>query len=324
MTMDSIDTLEVVVIVDNATDGLSTTQSGVVSEFAGLAMRGLRPASSRCLCCAVHGLSLSITATRPGVTKTVLFDTGPEDAAFERNVTRLGIDLARVDEIVLSHGHWDHCGAVLSALNRIRSLSGRSTTPVHIHPDMFAHRGVRFPSDVITEMDDIPGEAELLSHGAELRSSTNPSSLDVGLHLSGEIPRVSSFENGMPGQMRRIDTGWVADEEVRDERWLGANVNGLGLVVFTACSHAGLINVLTDASNTFPDTPIHAVIGGFHLAGSNEKHIPATVEALAPFDLQLIGPGHCTGWRAVNALTARYGDTTIQPLAVGTRLTFGR
>jgi 7,8-dihydropterin-6-yl-methyl-4-(beta-D-ribofuranosyl)aminobenzene 5'-phosphate synthase len=53
-----------------------------------------------------------------------------------------------------------------------------------------------------------------------------------------------------------------------------------GLFVFTACSHAGLINVLTHASNRFPDIPIYGVLGGFHLAGPTESIIPDPVEAL--------------------------------------------
>ena len=54
-TLRPIDRLEIQVLVDNATDGLSSTPSNVESEFNFAARRGLRSSSGRCLCCAVHG-----------------------------------------------------------------------------------------------------------------------------------------------------------------------------------------------------------------------------------------------------------------------------
>jgi 7,8-dihydropterin-6-yl-methyl-4-(beta-D-ribofuranosyl)aminobenzene 5'-phosphate synthase len=40
------------------------------------------------------------------------------------------------------------------------------------------------------------------------------------------------------------------------------------------------------------------------------------------FDLAVIAPGHCTGWRAVNALANAFGDSKLAPLAVGKRYSF--
>jgi 7,8-dihydropterin-6-yl-methyl-4-(beta-D-ribofuranosyl)aminobenzene 5'-phosphate synthase len=107
-----------------------------------------------------------------------------------------------------------------------------------------------------------------------------------------------------------------------DERFLAVNVANKGMVVFTACSHAGVINVLKHAKSLFADVPLYAVVGGFHLTGSNERIIPNTVEAIREFDLAVIAPGHCTGWRAVNALANAFGDGKLAPLAVGKRYTF--
>ena len=99
-----VDKLEIQVLVDNATDGLSSTPSNVESEFNFAARRGLRSSSGRCLCCALHGFSALLTAARGGSSHSVLFDSGPEDFAFERNCSRLGADLGKVESIVLSHG----------------------------------------------------------------------------------------------------------------------------------------------------------------------------------------------------------------------------
>ena len=88
------------------------------------------------------------------------------------------------------------------------------------------------------------------------------------------------------------------------------------MLVFTACSHAGIVNVMAHARDCFPDVPLHAVIGGFQLSGGNERVIPDTVDALRAFDLDVIAPAHCTGWRAVAALAAAFKNAVV-PSAVG-------
>jgi 7,8-dihydropterin-6-yl-methyl-4-(beta-D-ribofuranosyl)aminobenzene 5'-phosphate synthase len=57
-------------------------------------------------------------------------------------------------------------------------------------------------------------------------------------------------------------------------------------------------------------------MGGFHLSGSTEKIIPDTVQALRAFDLKTIAAAHCTGWRAIGALTSAFGNAVV-PSAVG-------
>jgi len=100
------------------------------------------------------------------------------------------------------------------------------------------------------------------------------------------------------------------------------NVAGKGLVVFTACSHAGVVNVLKHAQAAFPGVPLHTVMGGLHLSGPTEAIIPDTVTALGGFGLAHIAAGHCTGWRAMAALVNRFGDKVMTPTAVGKRFSF--
>ena len=128
----------------------------------------------------------------------------------------------------------------------------------------------------------------------------------------------------MPGQVRRTDDGkgWEPDELLMDERWLAVHVKDKGLVVLSACSHAGIVNVLTHARASFPGVPLYAVMGGLHLSGANEEIIPQTVDALKGCKLTTIAAGHCTGWRAMAALAAAFGDKVLAPTAVGKRFTF--
>jgi len=86
--------------------------------------------------------------------------------------------------------------------------------------------------------------------------------------------------------------------------------------VLTACSHAGVVNVLRHARTCFPEQPLYSVMGGLHLSGETERCIPEIVRDIAAFGLSVIAPGHCTGWRAVNSLAQAYGEAVV-PLAVG-------
>ena len=161
----------------------------------------------------------------------------------------------------------------------------------------------------------------LASNGADLIIARNEQSvLSNTVPISGEIARVTSFEKGMPGQHRLDAAGeWTPDELLVDERFVAVRLANKGLFVFTACSHAGLINVLTHAAERFPGIPLFGVLGGFHLAGPTEAIIPETVDALEAFDLQLIAAAHCTGWRALGQLAQRFGDHVVAS-AVGQRL----
>jgi 7,8-dihydropterin-6-yl-methyl-4-(beta-D-ribofuranosyl)aminobenzene 5'-phosphate synthase len=323
----AVDSVEVHILVDNVTDSLSSVPSFVETEFAGLRRRrqGQWVLGGSCLCCAAHGLSCLITVRKGDETKTLLFDTGPEDRTFEQNVSRLGADLGAVEAIVLSHGHWDHGGAMLRALQIIRDRNGGKEVPYYAHPDMFRTRAMKRPDGAFQVMEDVPSVEALTAHGARVVNTTEAQSLFGGMaYVSGEIPRVTPFERGLLGQHRKTldGKGWELDELIMDERFVAVNVAGKGLVVFTACSHAGVINVLKHARASLSDVPLYAVAGGLHLSGTNERIIPETVAGLRDFGLTVIAAGHCTGWRAVTALANEYGDSTLVPLAVGKRFTF--
>ncbi len=313
------DRIEVLVLVDNVTDNLSTVPRFVENELPRLTRRGLRLWSGQCMCCAAHGFSCAVTAWHGDVSRTLLFDAGPDDRVFERNVDRLGFDLATVDGIVLSHGHWDHAGGLLRALEMVQLANGGRAVPTYMHPGMYRSRAIKSSaSHEMLPFADVPGPDELARQGAEVIHATGPQLvLDDLFLVSGEIPRMTAFETGLPGHYRRTEDGsdWEPDFQIMDERFVAVRV-AAGIVVLTACSHAGVVNVMTHARDISPGVPIHGVIGGFHLAGGNERIIPDTVDSLGQFDLGLIAPAHCTGWRATGALAAAFGDAVV-PSAVG-------
>jgi len=323
-TIDAADRLEVQILVDNVTDTLSSVPGFVSREQQVLRRFGMLRASGAAMCCANHGLSLVITAHTGAGARSVLFDAGPVDYAVARNGARLGVDFAAIEAVVLSHGHWDHAGGLLAAFDLIHAANGGRPVACHLHPGMFAERGMRQPDGGVFPMDFIPTAETLAAHGAAPVVSAEPQALLDGMfHLSGEIPRRTAYERSLPGQVRRTEDGrWVPDPLLLDERFLAARVRGKGVVVFSACSHAGIVNVLHAAREAFPGERLHAVMGGFHLSGENEAIIPETVRDLGGFGLDVIVPAHCTGWRAVNALVSAYGEGVVVPGAVGKRFTF--
>ncbi|KAI1095085.1 hypothetical protein F5B19DRAFT_441840 [Rostrohypoxylon terebratum] len=80
------------------------------------------------LCCGAHGFSLLTTVTKDGKSHTLLFDTGPEEAVWERNASRLGLDVSKIERIVLSHWHRDHSGGMLSAVGMIEEAKAKEVT----------------------------------------------------------------------------------------------------------------------------------------------------------------------------------------------------
>lgn len=320
-----VDRVEVHVVLDNVSDSLSTVSPHAESEFAGLARRGLPELAGEHLCCACHGLAYLVTAYRGGIQHSVVFDSGPDEYVFQRNVQMLGLDMGIVESIVLSHGHWDHSGGMLKALGLIRSRNGGAAIPYYAHPGMFRSRARRLPDGRIWPMKDIPDVDALTAHGAQvINTADRVIFLDSMFCVSGEIPRVTPFEQGLADHYQQTPDGqrWEPDPHILDERSLLLHVEGKGLLVFTACSHAGVINVLQHTRASYPHVPIFALMGGFHLAGPNQPLIPQTVEAMRAFNLQLIAAGHCTGWRALSALTQVFGDNVLDPAVVGKRFSF--
>lgn len=315
-----VDALEVLVLVDNVTDSLSTNPPEVQSEWSVLLTGGrMRLLAGSNTCCAHHGLSVLLTASVGGQKRTLLFDAGPASATFQRNTEILGVDFATIEAVVLSHGHWDHAGGLLAALQSIAGSRGSKNFTCYVHPGMFRQRATRRPDGQLYVNELVPDPEQLSAAGANVISSREPQgALDGAFYVSGEIPRVTSYEAGVPNHLTRsLDgTSWEPDPLIMDERFISVHIKGKGQLVFSACSHAGLINVLTHARSLFPSVPLYGAMGGLHLSGINERVIPQTVRDLKTFGLKLLAPGHCTGWRALSQMAREFGEALV-PSAVG-------
>jgi 7,8-dihydropterin-6-yl-methyl-4-(beta-D-ribofuranosyl)aminobenzene 5'-phosphate synthase len=315
-----VDSLEVLVLVDNVTDSLSSNPPNVLPEWSVLFSDGkLRLLAGSNICCAHHGLSLLLTATVGRTRRTLLFDAGPAAATFKRNAEILGVDFSSIEAVVLSHGHWDHAGGLLAAVDSIAWSRGPERFTCHVHPGMFRQRATKRPDGQLYINEVVPDPGQLSAAGATVVNTRDPQSIaDGAFYVSGEISRVTTYEAGVPNHLTRSVDGesWESDPLIMDERFISVNVKDKGQFVFSACSHAGIINVLTHARSTFPSIPLYGAMGGLHLSGINERVIPQTMADLKKFGLKLLAPGHCTGWRAVSRMAAEFGDELV-PTAVG-------
>jgi 7,8-dihydropterin-6-yl-methyl-4-(beta-D-ribofuranosyl)aminobenzene 5'-phosphate synthase len=321
-----VDTLVVDVAIDNLSDNYSSKPSHVSPEFNNVMATGAAEISGSTLCCAQLGLALALTGTVGDRRHRLLFDAGPEGALFLRNCRNLGVSLAEVAAVAISHGHWDHMGALLDTLDHITGHNDGRQVACHVNPGMFLERAATLTTGQVAPFQRVPSPEELAAHGGQVVNSDEPRFLlDDCFYLSGEIPRVSSFEKGRPDHLcrRSANEPWQPDPLIMDERYLAVHVQGKGIIIFSACSHAGIINVLLNARQVFADVPLYGVLGGLHLAGAAmERLIPDTVAHLKQFELQQIMPAHCTGWRALHALLGEFGEARVTPSAVGSRFRF--
>ncbi len=330
-----LDELEILVVVDNETDTLSSVDDGVpqIPEVVHLAAR--TPASRKyegheCkivfdqLCCACHGLSVLITGRRDGQEHTLLFDIGPYPDLWLDNARRLAIDLSKIEAVFLSHWHFDHSGGfpeVVAAITEARSAAGLARPLVDLHPNRPDQRGILLPSGVMFMLPQEPTFDDIEQAGGEIVSGDESHPLCDGFFFaSGAIERVTDYETGLVGHHSFYGEDGEADPLIMDERFVAACVQGRGVTVLSACSHAGIVNVCLGTKALFPDTPIDVVLGGYHLAGKTmEPRIEPTVRDLeARISPRLVAPGHCTGWRAKARLADTFAPGRYAPSVVGT------
>jgi len=257
----------------------------------------------------------------------LLFDGGPDPAVWRSNAQKLKIDLPSIDTVVLSHYHVDHSNGLRAAVKDISAARIQSGHPdplvVDLHKSKITTRGLKVRGKIYAMKPDNPTIEEL--GGTMIHTTLNGKGHLVGngcFYVSGEIPRKTSFELGIPGHFTGLEDGnWVPDEDVMDERYVACKIRGRGIVVFSACSHAGIVNVCNDAVEKLSSN-LTGVVGGFHLAGSSvDNRIDSTISGLKELEPEILLAGHCTGWRAKAKLYQAF-EYNFQPLTVGGKYVF--
>jgi 7,8-dihydropterin-6-yl-methyl-4-(beta-D-ribofuranosyl)aminobenzene 5'-phosphate synthase len=242
------------------------------------------------------GLSILVETDKTAV----LLDAGKGVSA-AHNADALGIDLSKIDKIVLSHGHYDHTGGLRQILQKRRK-----------EIDIIAHPGIWQAKYAQREGEPdryigIPFQRnELESLGACFNLTAKSVKISDGISTTGEIPMVTSFEQVDADLFVKEDIGWQQDK-LLDDQALIVNMEP-GLVVILGCAHRGIINTLYHAQQLTGRETIYAVIGGSHLVNTSEERLWQTIDALRGLRVQRLGLCHCTDLPAASVLAQEFGE----------------
>jgi len=231
---------------------------------------------------------------------SLLLDAGQSVSA-AANADLLGIDLSRIDRVVLSHGHYDHTGGLPHILRKMGK-----TVSIIAHPDIWADKyGAREGQDY--RYIGIPYQRHLLeSLGASFNLCTEPVKISDRIMTSGEVPMVTEFEKVEPYLLVRGATGFRPDELLDDQALIIKTE--AGLVVILGCAHRGIINTLYHARQLTGIEEVYAVLGGCHLMDASEERVRLTIAALKDVGVQKLGVSHCTGLSAACSMAREFGD----------------
>jgi 7,8-dihydropterin-6-yl-methyl-4-(beta-D-ribofuranosyl)aminobenzene 5'-phosphate synthase len=226
--------------------------------------------------------------------KRILFDTGNDPDVLARNAKAKGVDLARLDFVVLSHRHGDHMGG-MAYLLRVNPQ-----VKIYAPKENFGVYGSSLPGTFYRRDESVPPEQRyfggappaVLKFGSAWPSAhfeliENNTTIAPGIHLI-------SLVSDKPGTLELRELSLVIETPQ-------------GAIVIVGCSHPGIDRILEAAASI--DTHIHLVAGGFHLVTAKDSDIEATVHSLHDtWMVDYVAPGHCTGEPAFAALRKAYGD----------------
>jgi 7,8-dihydropterin-6-yl-methyl-4-(beta-D-ribofuranosyl)aminobenzene 5'-phosphate synthase len=252
--------------------------------------------------CPEFGLSVHIEVNG----SKILFDMG-SSAAFASNAEILGIDIADVGVAVVSHHHFDHGGG----LERFFELNDRALVFLRQGPRVdryfkalgFIKRSIGLDLDLL---DRFPRRIEYID---DMRVVAPGVYLLTGIGSTYRKPR------GNRRLFVELDGALVPDPF--DHELMMVIHEDDGMVVFTGCSHHGILNLIDAARAQFPRVPIKAVFGGFHLIGLPFYNSMAASRAeVRDIGWQVmdkvegtIYSGHCTGKKAFDVLAGVMGET---------------
>jgi 7,8-dihydropterin-6-yl-methyl-4-(beta-D-ribofuranosyl)aminobenzene 5'-phosphate synthase len=226
--------------------------------------------------------------------KRILFDTGNSPDILAQNARVKGVDLSKLDFVVMSHRHGDHMGGLAYL------LSVNSKVKIYAPKESFGIYGADLPSAFYRKDASLPPEQryydgkppEVMRFGsawpdAHFELVDKDIEIAPGVHL---IALVSSKPGTL--ELRELSLAISTPE---------------GVVVVVGCSHPGIENVVGAAAKINPR--IHFLAGGFHLVVSNDDEIAKIVATLHDtYNVAYVAPGHCTGEPTFTELKKAFGE----------------
>src|SRR5579862_384916 len=265
----------------------------------------------------VHTLKVTILSTMladPGIGEwgfsalveadghRVLVDTGYRPDTVLQNAKELGIDLSTVQDVILTHNHDDHVGGLMTLRRELMKQNPAALSRVHVATGIFYSRpGATGGED--NSMIAIKKEYE--ATGGKFIVHDHAEEIFPGAWLTGPVPRVYPERNWSDAGKVQTPAGLVEDN-IPEDQSLVINTPQ-GLVLISGCGHAGVINTLTMAEGEFPNEPVYAILGGFHLFPATDAQVDWTADKLKGFGTSYLLGAHCTGIDSVYRIRERMG-----------------
>lgn len=242
---------------------------------------------------AEHGLSVYVKTPK----HRLLSDTGASGALIQ-NAAVLGVDLGMVDTLVLSHGHYDHCGGVMAfaGMNQKAKLYIREKADGAFYDDAGKYIGIDPQIMELPNLYVVDGDTKI----------------DDELFLFGGVKgrRLFPFGNA---KLFIEKNGVRIPDTFEHEQNLVLEEDGKRVLI-SGCAHCGIVNIL-DRFHEIYGTDPDVVITGFHLMKKSVYEedelelIRQTGEELKT-KKTLYYSGHCTG-DAVGCLKEILGDQLV-------------
>lgn len=211
--------------------------------------------------------------------KRILFDIGNNPGIFSRNVKAAGVDLEKLDFVVLSHRHLDHTAGLKHLLS--------SNPEVRIYVPRDNVFGGSLPKNFYRRHDSLPDEMRYFGgHPGETPASGTP-------WLNGKFLMVDSTIEVTPGvHLISLVSETPGTKELPELSM--AIETPRGLIVVAGCSHPGIERIVAAAAGIRGQ--VYTVFGGLHLPAAPDQEIERIGAVLHDkYKVNRIAPGHCTG-----------------------------
>ncbi len=228
----------------------------------------------------------------------ILFDTGNDAVIFEHNVKALGVDLTKLDFVVISHRHADHA----TGLRYVLRINPSAT--VYVPADgANGFGGAPIPARFLQGDTSLPGKMRYFD-------GNSPEKLNSGkLYDTGNFVLVNKLTEVTPGIYLVFNVSQKKGTLELPELTLAIK-GPKGIILVDGCSHSGIEEILAAASGI--DTHFYLVFGGLHLVTTPPEEIDTLVGNLkTKWKLEKIAPGHCTGEPAFARLQKAYGENYL-------------